>query len=109
VNSISAIALVLVVAAGQARQTFTGVVTDSECSNGDHAEMRMGPTDEECVDACVNDHGASYVLYDGKNVYGLSDQKMAAKFAGKKARVVGTLDAKLKTIHVDSIALKKQR
>ena len=23
---------------------FTGVITDSECSDGDHSHMKMGPT-----------------------------------------------------------------
>ena len=66
--------------------------------------MRMGPTDAECTKACVDVHGASYVLYDGKQAYTLSDQKTPEKFAGKKVIVSGTLDAKTKTIHVDSIA-----
>jgi hypothetical protein len=33
-----------------------------------------------------------------------SDQKLPQKFAGEKVRVIGTLDAKTKTIHVDSIS-----
>ena len=69
--------------------------------------MRMGPTDAECVRACVVAHGASYVLLDGKNVYTLSDQKTPEKFAAQKVTVVGTLDAKTKTIQVQSIAPAK--
>src|SRR5664279_1626099 len=61
--------------AGQGARTFTGVITDSECSTADHAPMRMGPTDAECVTACVSEHGGTYVLFDGKNAYALSDQK----------------------------------
>jgi len=89
------------------QKTFTGVVTDSMCSNGNHSNMRMGPTDAECTVACVSIHGASYVLYDGKATYTLSDQKTPEKFAGKKVTVKGTLDAKTKTIQVDSIAAAK--
>jgi hypothetical protein len=63
----------------------------------------MGPTDAECTTACIDVHGASYVLYDGKDVYMLSDQRMPEKFAGQKVKVTGTLDAKTKTIRVDSI------
>jgi hypothetical protein len=37
----------------------------------------------------------------------LSDQKTPEKFAGKRVTVTGTLDAKTKTIHVDSIASEK--
>jgi hypothetical protein len=69
--------------------------------------MKMGPTDAECTKACVSIHGASYVLYDGKEVYTLSDQRTPEKFAGKKVTVTGTLDAKTKTIQVDSITAAK--
>ena len=93
--------------AAQGKQTFTGVITDSECSTADHRQMQMGPTDAECVTACISDHGASYVLYDGKNMYELSDQKTPAKFAAQKVTVLGTLDAKMKTIQVDSIGAAK--
>ncbi|HYM26171.1 MAG TPA: hypothetical protein VEU08_23300 [Vicinamibacterales bacterium] len=102
-----AIAILLALAglsAGQRTQTFTGVITDSECSTADHSHMRMGPTDAECVTACIEEHGASYVLYDGKNTYALSDQKAPARFAAKKVRITGTLDAKTRTIHVGGIA-----
>ncbi len=96
------------VSAGQGKQTFTGSITDDMCANsGGHARMRMGPTDAECTKACVLAHGASYVLYDGKNVYALSDQQTPEKFAAQKVKVVGTLDAKTKTIHVDSITATK--
>lgn len=93
--------------AAPAKQTFTGVITDDNCYNGDHSRMKMGPTDAECVKACINAHGALYVLYDGKNSYTLSDQKTPEKFAAKKVKVMGTLDAKTKTIHVDSITAAK--
>jgi len=94
-------------ASAQNPRTFTGIVTDSMCDRGDHSQMRMGANDAECTIACVQAHDASYVLYDGKQSYTLSDQKTPEKFAGKKVTVVGTLDAKTKTIHVDSIAAAK--
>ena len=94
-------------AEAQTKQTFTGVITDDNCYNGDHSKMRMGPTDAECTKACIDAHGAQYVLYDGKNSYTLSDQKTPEKFAAKKVKVVGTLDAKTKTIHVESINAAK--
>ena len=87
----------------QSTQTFTGTITDSECALAGHAQMRMGPTDAECIVACIRSHGASYVLHDGKNVYVLSDQKTPEKFAARKVRVTGRLDATKKTITVDSI------
>jgi hypothetical protein len=43
-----------------------------------------------------------YVLYDGKEVYTLSDQTAPEKFAGKKVTVTGALDAKTMTIHMDN-------
>jgi hypothetical protein len=92
---------------GQGTRTFTGVITDSMCSTADHAPMRMGPTDAECAAACISEHDATYVLYDGKSVYELSDQKTPAKFAAQKVTITGTLDAKRKTIQVASIRAAK--
>jgi hypothetical protein len=85
-------------------RAYTGTITDSMCELGDHSRMRMGPTDVECTNACVEEHDAAFVLSDGRNVYGLSDQKKPAPFAGRKVTVSGTLDAKTKTIQVESIA-----
>jgi hypothetical protein len=84
-------------------QTFTGTITDNMCGNAGHAQMRMGPTDAECTTACISAHGAAYVLFDGKNVYTLSDQRTPEQFAGRRVRVVGTLDVKTRTIQVESI------
>ena len=99
---------VAALSAAQGKQTFTGTITDNMCANkAGHAQMRMGPTDAECTTACVSAHGAMYVLYDGKDVYTLSDQKTPEKFAGQNVRVVGTLDPKTKTIQVDSITAAK--
>jgi Protein of unknown function (DUF5818) len=94
-------------AAAPGQQTFIGVITDSMCPRGDHSRMRMGSTDAECTIACIDAHGAMYVLYDGKEAYTLSDQQKPEKFAGKRVRVVGRLDAKTKTIQVESITAAK--
>jgi len=100
--------VVAAVSAAQRKQTFTGIITDDMCANtAGHATMRMGPTDAECTRACVAAHGSQYVLYDGKNAYVLSDQQTPDQFAGQKVRVVGMLDAKTKTIHVESITEAK--
>ncbi len=99
--------LIAALAAAPDQRKFTGTITDSMCATADHSHMRMGPTDAECTVACINEHGALYVLYDGKEVYTLSDQHSPEKFAGKKVTVAGTLDAKTKTIHVDSIIAAK--
>jgi hypothetical protein len=94
-------------ASAQSTLKFTGVVTDSLCPRGDHSQMKMGSNDAECTLACIEAHGASYVLYDGKETYNLSDQKTPEKFAGKKVTVAGTLDTKTKTIHMDSMTAVK--
>jgi hypothetical protein len=89
------------------KQTFTGTITDDMCPKADHSQMQMGPTDAACAMACASVHAASYLLYDGKNAYMLSDQRQAEKFAAKKVKVTGTLDTKTKTIQVDSISAAK--
>ncbi len=106
--SVCALGLAVLVAlsAPPAKQTFTGTITDDMCPKADHSRMQMGPTDAECARACADVHGASYVLYDGKN-YMLSDQQTPEKFAGQKVKVVGTLDPKTDSIQVDSITADK--
>ena len=86
-----------------ADQTFVGVVSDQMCAL-DHGAMRMGPTDAECAKACVEDHGTSYVLVNGEQVYPLSDQRAPMAFAGQKVKVVGTLDPVTHVITVTSIS-----
>jgi uncharacterized protein DUF5818 len=98
---------VALLAAAQGKQKFTGKITDDECPTSNHEAMQMGPTDAECTIACVEVHGASYVLYDGAHAYRLSDQKAPKQFAGQKVTVTGTLDSKTSTIQVDSIAAAK--
>ena len=94
--------------AGQQKpQTFTGTVTDGMCANANHSQMRMGSTDAECTNACVDSHGAPYVLYTGKNSYTLSTKQPLEKLAGQKVTVAGVLNAKTQTIQVESIAAAK--
>jgi hypothetical protein len=95
--------VVIAVVPAQSARRITGTITDSMCPTGDHSQMRMGPTKSECTIACNDGHGAPYVLYDGKDTFTLSDQKIPAKFAGKKVTVTGALDAKTKRIQVTSI------
>ena len=90
-------------AGGQGQQTFIGQVTDSECANANHSPMQMGSTDAECARACTFAHGALYVLYDGDEVYRLSDQLASEEFAGRKVRVTGRLDPETQTIQMGSI------
>ena len=99
--------VIAALAAAQNKPKFTGAITDSMCATADHSRMRMGSTDAECTIACISAHNAMYVLYDGREVYTLSDQQTPEKFAGKKVTVTGTLDARTRTIQVDSITAAK--
>src|SRR3984893_12602932 len=84
-----------------AAETFTGVITDTMCGAKPHTMMK-GHTDPECVKMCVKGPHA-YALVDGTNVVKLSDQKVPAKYAAQKVRVVGAYDEKTNTIKVASI------
>jgi hypothetical protein len=91
----------------QDQREFTGIITDDMCAMAGHARRRMGPTDDDCVKACIVGHDAKYVLLAGEDVYELSDQQAPEKFAAQRVRVVGTLDAKSKAIRVESITAAK--
>jgi hypothetical protein len=93
--------------AAPGKHTFTGIITDDVCGKAGHSQMRMGPTDAECTIACIGAHGAMYVLYDGKELYTLNDQRTPEQFAAQRVRVTGTLDAKTRTIQVESIRTAK--
>ena len=58
--------------------------------------MKVTP-DSKCVLECVKS-GSKYALYDGKNVYVLSDQKTPEKFAGQRVKVTGTLFEKTRMV-----------
>jgi hypothetical protein len=103
----AAVLSVAALSTAQGKQTFTGKITDDECPTSNHEAMQMGPTDAECTIACVEVHGAAFLLYDGEHAYGLSDQKTPMRFAGQKVTVTGTLDTKTSTIQVASIAAAK--
>jgi hypothetical protein len=84
--------------------SYSGVITDTMCGK-DHAAMKVAP-DSKCVLECVR-HGSKYALYDGKNVYVLSDQKAPEKFAGQKVKITGALNEKTKILKVDSMAAER--
>jgi hypothetical protein len=94
-TKLAALLIAGAIAAGAASQTFTGVITDSMCGK-DHAMMKVTP-DSKCVLECVKS-GSKYALYDGKNVYVLSDQKTPEKFAGQRVKVTGTLFEKTRML-----------
>ncbi len=82
-------------------QSFTGEITDSLCAKArSHDQMMqdmksMGRDKATCTIKCIQ-LGAKYVLFDSSKgtVYVLDDQDKAAKFAGHKVRVSGTLQKK---------------
>lgn len=49
--------------------------------------------------------GEKFVLREdsGRSMYDLDDQTSAGKFAGKRVKVTGTLDAANNTIHVQTL------
>jgi hypothetical protein len=101
-------ALAFSMSAMAADQTFTGEIMDSACAKaGNHdAMINSGKMKDakSCTMGCVKG-GAKYVLYDSskKAVYQLDDQTKPADFAGDKVKVIGTLDAPTKTIHVTDL------
>jgi hypothetical protein len=100
-NFLKNLVILLLIAGTLPAGTFTGVVSDSMCGK-DHAMMKATP-DSKCVTECVKG-GSKYALFDGKNVYTLSDQKTPEQFAGQKVRISGTLYEKTKILKVDSIS-----
>ena len=97
-----AVWLTAALTAAAADQTFTGVVTDSMCG-ADHSMMKISP-DTKCVQECMKPGGSvKYALFDGKNVYKLSDQATPTKFAGQRVKVTGKLFAKTGIIQVSEI------
>ena len=91
----------LLAAADQSR-TFVGVVTDTMC--GAKHTMGISP-DAKCVRECVKMDPSKwkYALYDGKNVYTLSDQQTPGKFAAERVKVSGVLYEKTRIIKVEKI------
>jgi hypothetical protein len=81
-------------------ETFTGVVTETMCG-AKHTMMKVQP-DDKCIQMCVKG-SSEFALFDGQNVFKLSNQSKPAKFAAQKVKVTGTLDQKTKTIKVASI------
>lgn len=84
----------------EAPQSFTGVITDTMC--GAKHEMMKGSPDDQCVKMCAKG-SSEYALYDGKEIWKLSDQKKAGHFPAKKVIVTGTVNASTKTIKVVSM------
>ncbi|SRR6266542_2002833 len=91
----------LVEAQTAAKQTFTGVVTDSMCGA---KHMIAGKTDAECTRICVK-QGMQYALLVGSKLYTLQGDSAAIdkhdKLAGQRATVTGILNGN--AVKVDAI------
>jgi hypothetical protein len=87
-------------ACSQKSQTYTGTITDTMCGK-DHSAMHITPEDK-CVRECVQ-AGAKYALYDGRNIYTLSDQKNPERFAAQKVKISGVLNESAHTLTVEKI------
>lgn len=92
-------------AAQQTSGTFTGIITCT-MSKDDHSKMKI-QTESKSVIGCVRFHKGKYALYDGRNLYVLSDQQTPEKFAAQKVKVKGVLYEKTKILKVESIEAAK--
>lgn len=98
-------------------RTFHGEISDSQCAlnvhslTHSHQEMlkskSMGGTSAECARYCAKQMGGEFVLSAHDTIYRLDDQLEAERFAGKRVKITGTLDAKAKTIHLVTIDPEK--
>jgi hypothetical protein len=101
-----------------ATKTFRGEVSDSQCAFNVHSLTRsheemlksksMGGTSRSCSQYCIEHLGGELVLSSGATVFRLDNQSAAREYIGQKAKVVGTLDPKTKTIHIVSIVPETQ-
>jgi len=101
----------------QNARVFRGEVSDSQCAlnvhslTKSHQEMlkskSMGGTSNTCTVYCIEHLGGYLVLSAGNDVYRLDRSDLVHGFEGQRVRVTGTLDAKLKLIHVQKVDLEE--
>lgn len=89
--------------AGTRLQSFSGVITDSQCGISHKVVQKTA----ECVRSCVKLAGVKYVLNDGTHNYVLTDQQTAERFAAQSVVATGRLDEitgdlQLRSIHAVS-------
>jgi len=100
---------------GQSPRTFHGEVSDSQCALNVHSLTRshlemlqsksMGGTSNTCSVYCIEHLGGYLVLSVGNDVYRLDRSDLVHGYEGKRVAVTGSLDSKLKQIHVQKIDL----
>ena len=106
------------IAHGQTSRLFHGEVSDSQCALNVHSLTRshqemlksksMGGTSNTCSVYCIEHLGGYLVLSAGNDVYRLDRSDLVHGFEGRKVIITGTLDAKLKQIHVLKIDLEEK-
>ncbi len=104
---------------GQGIQVFRGEVSDNQCALNIHSLTRshqemlksksMGGTANTCSVYCIEHLGGYLVLSSGKEVFRLDRADLVRGFEGKKVKLVGVLDTKIKQIHVLRIELEENR
>jgi hypothetical protein len=103
---------------GQEARTFHGEVSDSQCALNVHSLTRshqemlksksMGGTSNTCSVYCIEHLGGYLVLSVGNEVYRLDRADLVHGYEGRRVAVTGTLDNKLKQIHVVKIDLENK-
>ena len=113
-------AIVILTLAGaaqaQASHVYRGEVSDSQCAMNihsltkSHQEMlkskALGGTSNTCSVYCIEHLGGYLVLSVGNDVYRLDRTDLVHGFEGQRVVITGTLDPKIKQIHVQKIDLE---
>lgn len=104
------------VAQAQASHVYRGEVSDSQCAMNIHSLTRshqemlksksMGGTSNTCSVYCIEHLGGYLVLSVGNDVYRLDRSDLVHGFEGQRVMITGTLDSKIKQIHVLKIDLE---
>lgn len=104
---------------GQNSQVFHGEISDSQCALNVHSLTRshqemlksksMGGTANTCTMYCIENLGGYLVLSSGNDVFRLDRSDLVHGFEGQKVKVTGTLDAKVKQIHVLKVELEEPK
>lgn len=113
VATLACLAAVVAAAHSGPEKTFTGEISDSQCSfnvhsrSQSHKEMMDMSSDlktpADCARFCVRERGGRYVLHAKNKVYKLDNQNLAGLNAGLEVKLVGVLDPKTDTIAIHSI------
>ena len=83
----TAAVLAFALSASAAPSTYTGILTDSMCTQ---KHMMPGHSDADCVRECVKD-GAKYTLVSNGKSYELKGEpKSLDKYAGQMVKVTGS-------------------